>query len=189
MTIEDNLVELQRRVSLYDDETAYKEIFFTFYNALVRFSMTFIEERETAEEVVSDVMMKVWDKRKTLGSIENLRVYLYISTKNTSLNYLSKKKIPVVSLDNLTIDFPSPALNPEQLMITAEMVRRINNAVNALPPRCKLVFRLVKEDGLPYKDVAQILNISIKTIDNQLAIALRKISEAINLQLKVKVDF
>lgn len=189
MTFEDNIVELQRRISQYDDEIAYKDIFFTFYKALVRFSMTFVEERETAEEVVSDVMMKMWEKRKTLSSIENLRVYLYISTKNTSLNYLSKKRLQVVSLDNLTIDFPSPALNPEQLMITAEMVRRINNAVNSLPPRCKLVFRLVKEDGLPYRDVAQILNVSIKTIDNQLAIALRKISEAINLQLKMKVDF
>jgi RNA polymerase sigma factor (sigma-70 family) len=61
--------------------------------------------------------------------------------------------------------------------------------VNNLPPRCKLVFRLVKEDRLPYKDVAQILDISIKTIDNQLAIALRKISEAINLQLRIKVDY
>ena len=74
-------------------------------------------------------------------------------------------------------------------MITAEMLRRINNAINALPPRCKLVFKLVKEDGLPYKEVADILDISIKTIDNQLAIALRKISEAINLQLKMKLEY
>lgn len=184
------MVELQRRIALYDDEPAYREIFFTFYKALVRFAVTFVEDRQMAEEVVSDVMMKVWEKRKTLTSIENLRVYLYISTKNTSLNYLSRqRKNTFVSIDSLNIDFPSPALNPEQLMITAEMLRRINNAINALPPRCKLVFQLVKEDGLPYRDVAQILNISIKTIDNQLAIALRKISEAINLQLRIKVDY
>jgi RNA polymerase sigma factor (sigma-70 family) len=69
------------------------------------------------------------------------------------------------------------------------LLRRINNAINALPPRCKLVFKLVKEDGLPYREVADILDISVKTIDNQLAIALRKISEAINLQLKVKLEY
>ena len=189
MTIVDNMGELQRRIALYDDEPAYKRIFFTFYQALVRFALTFVDNRETAEEIVSDVMIKIWENRKTLDTIDNLRVYLYISTKNTALNYLSRKKLTVVSLDNLTIDFPSPALDPEQLMITAEMMRRINHAVNTLPPRCKLVFRLVKEDQLPYKDVAQILNISIKTIDNQLAIALRKISEAINLQLKMKVEY
>lgn len=190
MTIADNMVELQRRIALYDDESAYKEIFFTFYKALVRFASTFLEEKETADEIVSDVMIRVWEKRKSLTAIANLRVYLYVSTRNTALNYLSRqKRSPVVSLDNLTIDFPSPALNPEQLMITAEMVRMINKAVNNLPPRCKLVFQLVKEDGLPYKEVSEILNISIKTIDNQLAIALRKISEAINLKLRMKVDY
>jgi RNA polymerase sigma-70 factor (family 1) len=190
MTIGDNMVELQRRIALYDDEPAYREIFFTFYKALVRFATTLVSDKQSAEEVVSDVMMKVWEMRKTLSSIENLRVYLYVSTRNTSLNYLSKqRKNSVVSLSSLNIDFPSPTLNPEQLMMTAEMVRRIHQAINALPPRCKLVFQLVKDDGLPYKDVAQILNISIKTIDNQLAIALRKISEAINLKLRMKVNY
>ena len=190
MLIAENIVELQRRIALYDDEPAYKQIFFTYYTSLTRFAYTFLDDIQSAEEVVSDVMMKVWEKRKDLPSILNLRVYLYISTKNTAINYLAKqKKVEIISLDNLNIDFPSTALNPEQLMITAEMVRRINQAVNALPPRCKLVFKLVKEDGLPYKEVADILNISIKTIDNQLAIALRKISEAINLQLKMKLEY
>jgi RNA polymerase sigma-70 factor (family 1) len=184
-----NILELQRRIALYDDEPAYKEIFFAFYNPLTRFALTFVPDRETAEELVSDVMMKVWESRKSLHSIDNLRVYLYISTKNTALNFLAKRKLPVVPMEYASLDFPSSALNPEQLMITAEMVRKINHAVNNLPPRCKLVFRLVKEDRLPYKDVAQILDISIKTIDNQLAIALRKISEAINLQLRLKVDY
>lgn len=190
MAISDNMVELQRRIALYDDELAYREIFFKFYNALVRFAVTFLEEKESAEEVVSDVLIKIWQNRKTLTSIENLRVYLYVSTRNTAINYLSRqRKTAVVSLDDLTIDFPSPALNPEELMITAEMMRRINQAVNSLPPRCKIVFQLVREDGLPYKEVAEILNISIKTIDNQLAIAVRKISEAINLRLKTKVNY
>lgn len=189
MTIGDNIPELQRRISLYDDEPAYKELFFTFYKTLVRFALTFVEDKESAEEIVSDVMMKVWENRKNLHAINNLRVYLYVSTRNTSLNHLSKRKLAVVPLENMTVDFPTSALNPEQMMITAEMIRRINHAVNSLPPRCKLVFRLVKEDRLPYKEVAQILDISVKTIDNHLAIALKKISEAINLQLRTSVEF
>jgi RNA polymerase sigma-70 factor (ECF subfamily) len=189
MRIAENIVELQRRVALYDDEPAYKEIFFNYYGPLQRFAQTFVNDRQSAEEIVSDVMMKIWEKRKDLPAIENLRVYLYISTKNTALNYLARqKKVEILSIEHLNLDFPSRALNPEQLMISAEMMRRINNAINSLPPRCKLVFRLVKEDGLPYREVADILDISIKTIDNQLAIALRKISEAINLQL-VKLDY
>lgn len=184
------MMELQRRIALYDDEPAYREIFFSWYNKLVKFAIGFLQNREAAEEVVSDVFIKLWQKRSTLTTIENLPVYLYISTKNASLNQLSKQKgRQTLSLDAITIDIPTTALNPEQLMITAEMIRRIHDAVNDLPPRCKLVFKLVKEDGLPYKDVAAILSISIKTIDNQLAIALKKISQAINLQLKTKMEY
>lgn len=189
-TIAENITELQRRIALYDDEPAYKEIFFIYYSPLLRFVQNIVEDRQSAEEIVLDVMMKIWEKRKNLPSIINLRVYLYVSTKNMALNYLSKqRKVEILSLDNINIDFTPTALNPEQLMITAEMMRLINLAVNSLPPRCKLVFKLVKEDGLPYKEVAEILDISIKTIDNQLAIALRKISEAINLQLKPKSEY
>ena len=78
MAISDNMVELQRRIALYDDEPAYREIFFTFYKALVRFALTFLEDKQSAEEVVSDVLMKVWQNRKTLTSIEkclSLRQY------------------------------------------------------------------------------------------------------------------
>ena len=191
MRIAENIVELQRRIALYDDEPAYKEVFFTYYSSLLRFAQTFVYDRQCAEEIVSDVMMKIWEKRKDLPGVANLRVYLYISTKNTSLNCLArqKKRAEIVSIEHLNLDFPSTAPDPEQLMINAEMMRRINSAINMLPPRCKLIFKPVKEEGLPYKEVADILDISIKTIDSQLAIALRKISEAINLQLKVKLEY
>jgi RNA polymerase sigma-70 factor (family 1) len=188
--IAENINELQRRVALYDDEPAYKQIFFIYFSPLLRFAQTFIGDRQHAEEIVSDVMMKIWEKRRNLTSITNLRVYLYISTKNTALNFINRQKnIDILSLEQLNIDFPSNYLNPEQMMITAEMLRLINAAINALPPRCKLVFKLVKEDGLPYREVADILNISIKTIDNQLAIALRKISEALSVQLDLKLEY
>lgn len=188
MTNSGNTVELQRRIALYDDEAAYRQLFFHFYQPLVRFARTLLGGIESAEEIVSDVFLKVWEKRKTLDTVQNLRLYLYVSTRNTTLNYLSKqRKMQVISLDDLSVDFPSHTLDPEQLMITAEMMRRIAEAVNSLPPRCKMVFRLIREDALPYKEVAEILDISIKTIDNHLAIAVRRISQAIGLKLKDKV--
>lgn len=186
----ENIAELQTKIALYNDAQAYKQLFFKFYNPLVKFAAGLVDTRESAEEIVSDVFIKVWDKRSVLNAIENLRVYLYVSTKNTALNYIAKqKKVDIVRLEDINIDLPSTTLNPEQLMITAEMVRRIDNAINSLPPRCKLVFKLVKEDGLPYREVADILSISVKTIDNQLAIALKKIAQAINLQLRSKMEY
>jgi len=69
--------------------------------------------------------------------------------------------------------------NPEELMITAEMASRLNRAIGELPVKCGIIFRLVKEEGLSYKEVAQLLDVSEKTVENQIGIALKKIKQAI----------
>lgn len=177
--------ELQRRIAAYDDEPAYKELFFLFYKPLTQFAYSFVRSTEMSEEIVSDVFIRVWEKRKQLEEIHNLRVYLYISTKNNSLKYLLKQQKQVaITIDELSVEIRSINADPEQLMITAEMRNRIAIAIEQLPPRCKIIYKLIKEDGLKYKEVAEILDISIKTIDNQLAIALKKISTAIQVDLK-----
>lgn len=181
----DQLKEVQRRIAVYDDEKAYKELFFIFYKALTQFAFSFVKSREMAEEIVSDVFINIWKGRKHLEEIENLKTYLYISTKNISLKYLLRQhKQVAIAIDSLTIELEAKEIHPEQMMITADMVHKISEAVNQLPPRCKLVYKFIKEDGLKYKEVASILNISVKTIDNQLAIALKKIGAAINVNLK-----
>ena len=69
--------------------------------------------------------------------------------------------------------------NPETILLDAEGLRRIQAAINQLPPRCLLIFSLIKEDGLKYKDVSRLLELSVKTIETQMAIALRKITAAL----------
>ena len=185
MPTTEQLKEVQRRIAVYDDEKAYKELFFFFYKALNHFAFSFVKSREMSEEIVSDVFINIWKGRKHLEEIENLKTYLYISTKNISLKYLLKQhKQVAIGIDALTVQLESKDIHPEQLMITADMVNKISEAVNHLPPRCKLVYKFIKEDGLRYKEVAAILNISVKTIDNQLAIALKRIGAAININLK-----
>jgi RNA polymerase sigma factor (sigma-70 family) len=66
-------------------------------------------------------------------------------------------------------------------MITAEMMHKMQAAIDALPPRCKMIFKLIREDGLRYKEVAEILNISVNTIDAQMAIAVRKICQSLQI--------
>ena len=179
------LKEIQRRIAVYDDDKAYKELFFLFYKSLAQFAFSFVKSREMAEEIVSDVFINIWKGRKHLEEIENLKTYLYISTKNISLKYLLKHhKQVAIAIDSLSIEIESKDIHPDQMMITADMVNKISLAVNQLPPRCKLVYKFIKEDGLRYKEVASILDISVKTIDNHLAIALKKIGAAINVDLR-----
>ena len=177
--------ELQRRIAVYEDETAYKELFLRLYNSLKKFAAGFLKSSEVAEEIVSDVFMEIWRRRTELMEIEDLKVYMYICVRNAALKKLQQiKKDSIVSLDDFTYEFTSTYISPEEAMLTSELLQKIQAVINELPPRCKLVYKLAKEDKLKYKDISAILNISVKTVDNQLATALKRIAAAINFRLK-----
>ena len=93
MTV-DRIQYLQQQIARYDDQHAYKELFKGLYHFLYPFARTIVKEKETAEEVVSDVFIKVWEKRKQLEKVENLKVYLYVSTRNIAINYLDRQRRP-----------------------------------------------------------------------------------------------
>ncbi|MEN9570123.1 MAG: hypothetical protein RL172_1354 [Bacteroidota bacterium] len=181
----DEIKQLQQKISQLGDQHAYAQLYIAYMPYLLKFASSIIKNRELAEEIVSDVFIKIWINRADIGKIENLKLYLYVSTKNTALNYLSRHfRKEVISLEEMSLNtFMSP-YNPEELLITTEAVKKINHEIQKLPPRCKLIFKLVKEDRLRYAEIARLLNISIKTIDNQMATALKKISSAIHFDLK-----
>ncbi|WP_236652899.1 RNA polymerase sigma factor [Chitinophaga vietnamensis] len=182
MREEANIQLLAERVASLGDQQAYKALFRMFYKPLSQFAYSILKSWESAEEVASDVFLNIWKNRERLLQVENLRVYLYVSTKNIALNYLTKaSRVQYFSLDELAVDFSVSYATPEQIFISGEMVKHIEAAINALPPKRKMIFKLIKEDGLKYKEVAQILDISVNTIDVHMAHAVRKISEVINL--------
>ena len=163
------------------DQLAFRELYHIYNKRLHYFALALVKTKEAAEEIVEDVFIRLWNQRQTITAINNLRIYLYTATKNTALNYLAKKaKENIVEpFDNIDIALQETGISPEQIMITAETYQKIRQAVEALPPRCKMIFKLIREDGLRYKEVAEILNISINTIDAQMAIAIQRITEAV----------
>ena len=167
------------------DEAAFRQVYVFYYKRLYQFAYALVKTREPAEEIVEDVFVRIWQHREEIGSIHNLRVYLYTAIKNSALNYLSQKARQSITepFDHIHIGMESPAGTPEQILITAEIQQKIQLAVEALPPRCKMIFKLVREDGLKYKEIASILNISVNTIDAQMAIAVKKITTAIGAEL------
>jgi len=178
------LKTLLNRIVQYDDPIAYKQLFLLYHKRLVNFSQTITRTKESAEEVVSDVFLRLWTNRNSLTQVENFHLYIYIATKNLSINrLLREKKQQSFSLDEIAVDTKNIYSDPEQLMITAEMNKRIRLAIDALPPKCQLIFKLIREDGLKYKEVAELLDLSLKTIENQMTIALKKISDSIRFDL------
>lgn len=176
--------QLQNRVCRFDDQLAYKELFITLYPSLFHFAMEIVGSRQPAEEIISDVFMKIWERRKSLEKIVNLPVYCFVTTKNLSLNQLEKQKREATcNIEEAGSCIRSFQADPEQMMISEEMLQRIYSVVEALPTRCKLAFKLVKEDGFSYRETAEILHVSVKTVENQLAIAIRKISSSIRFDI------
>lgn len=150
------------------------------FSSLTRFSAAIIHSKEAAEEIVSDVLIQFWVNRAKILEIEDLRLYFFVAVKNNSVRKLrQQQKNRTVSLDDLRIELDSVYQNPEDKVLSKEAVHAIESAIEHLPPRARLIFKLAKEDKMPYKEIASLLNISIKTIDNQLAIALKKITEAL----------
>lgn len=176
------LLLIQKRIA-ESEEQALAELYQQFHKKLQLFSKAIVRNDELAEELVEDVFVKLWCNRNRITEIENITVYLYVAVKNKSLNTLSRKATELVTsgFDFLDIDVNDEAPGPQDLMITAEMMQRMHKAIEALPPRCKMIFKLIREDGLKYKEVAEILNISVNTIDAQMAIAVKRICMALNL--------
>lgn len=175
---------LQSRISRFDDQAAYKELFTSFYPSLFQFITGIVKSRQPAEEIVSDLFLKIWEKRSTLEEIHNLRVYCFVAARHMSINQLEKqKRRRHDDIDDYKGRLFHQAPDPEECMISTEMLRLIHLAVEELPPRCKLSFKLVKEYGFKYREAAEILQVSEKTIENQLSIALKKISTAIRFDI------
>lgn len=177
------LKELQERIAR-GDEAAFTQLYLHFGKKLMQFAISLVRAREIAEELVEDVFVRLWANRQSITGVDNITVYLYVAVKNKSLNALSLKARELVAapfdyLDTVVDEF---AADPYDLMITAEMMRRMRLAIESLPPRCKMIFKLIREDGLRYKEVAEILNISVNTIDVQMAIAVKKICTSLHIQ-------
>lgn len=172
--------ELLQKIQNNNDQQAFKQLYQLLFFRLYQFAYAYVRSKENAEEIVNDVFLGLWHKRNTIDSISNINVYLFVAVKNASLNLLRKNKIqPPLSLDDLTASHIHLASNPELILITAELEMKIKEAIEQLPPRCKIIFKLVKEDNLSYKEVASILEISVKTVDAQLYLALKKLSASL----------
>lgn len=163
---------------------AFTQLYLHFGKKLIQFAVSLVRSKEIAEELVEDVFVKLWANRNNLLEIENLTVYLYVAVKNRSLNSLSQKAKELIAapFDYLDTTLDEFASDPYDIMITSEMMASMQQAIDDLPPRCKMIFKLIREDGLRYKEVADILNISVNTIDTQMAIAVRKICTALHIK-------
>lgn len=171
------LAGLIQNLALFDDRNAYRLLFEHFFPSLKRFAFSFTRNHESAEEIASDAMINIWRNRASLREIRDIHTYLFIAVKNISLNYLKQQnRFPLAELEETEL---SPSHSPEEQLLYREQQQIVQQAIRALPFKCQMAFRLVKEEGLSYKQTAAILDISVKTVDAHLVTAMSKITSAV----------
>lgn len=181
----DKIKQLLAAIEFNNDQAAYKELFIMLYPRLKQFGYSILKSVEEAEELVSDLFIGIWQRRNKLTAIEAPLYYFYSTAKNLAINRIKKqKKFKLPPPEEWLVQLSSISFDPEKLMMTAEMQRKLRESVSSLPPRCKVIYKLIKEDGLRYKEVAELLHLSVKTVEAQMAIALRRLSQCMHLEIK-----
>jgi RNA polymerase sigma-70 factor (ECF subfamily) len=182
-------VHLLECIAHHDDRKAFEALFQIYYERLFHFSSNFVHDRNLAEEIVSDVFVKIWRNRQQLINIQNIDTYLFVANKNQSFNYLQKSLEHHAALPpSFDPDQFIEWFNPEKELEYQELLHDMQLAVENLPDQCKLVFKLIREEGFKYKEVAEILQLSVRTVETQLFRAMKKLSIALDAYLAKKQD-
>lgn len=162
-----------------DDGSVFDSIYREYYSRLVNYADRIVHDRQTAESIVQSVFLKIWDQKTSLTIDTSLSAYLFRAVYNKSINSVEHRRITERLLDERTREFyfttvvQSP--EAEQLMSDREINDAIEKAVAGLPEKCREIFVLSKMRGYRNRQIAEELNISEKTVEAQMSIALRKL--------------
>lgn len=159
------------------DKKAFEALFFEYHEQLSRFANSITRSREFARDAVQDVFLKIWRNRSQLDIHTSVKVYLYQSVRNQSLNLLDKQKNQQRLRENFLIELKSvPITEYSDTNLTPEeheLIKIIWEVANQMPERRRLVFELHRKHGFSYKEIAKVMEITRKTVENHMAQALQ----------------
>lgn len=164
------------------DEEAFQKLFYTHFEMMAQLAYRYVLDVQLAKDIAQEVFLKLWEKKGSIQIKTNIKNYLLKATRNTALNEIKKRKGPYVDISVLE-NQATTVSNPGKAMEVKEMEKLIFETIESLPPRCKTIFLLRKVDGLPLKEIAHQLEISPKTVENQMTKALKRIAESLNKYL------
>jgi RNA polymerase sigma-70 factor (ECF subfamily) len=154
------------------DEKAFQVLFRKYYQAMCHFANQFLTDREVAEEIVQEMFVKIWEKRQVLNIETSVKHYLFRSVRNHCLNQIQHEKIKKQYAQKVK-ESAILEVNPDDYFLEIDLVKRIEKSINSLPPKRREIFRLSREQGMKYKEIAETLDISVKTVEAQMGLALK----------------
>lgn len=159
---------LLNQVIHHSDYKAFERLFHRYYTLLCQRVNSRIGNPHFAEEIVSDVFTKIWRNRANMSINTKVKYYLFTAIKNQTIDYLRKQVKRRKYQYEINRDFQSNFATPEELIIGEELRTKIENAIELLPPQAKHIFRMSRDDGKKYREIAVELNISIRTVETHI---------------------
>jgi RNA polymerase sigma-70 factor (ECF subfamily) len=150
------------------DEVVFEELFRSHFKGLTHFAVTYVKDGEAAREIVQEAFLNLWEKRTGIDLSKPVKSYLATSVRNRCLNYLRDNK--KYSSDLLAIE--NAAEQPDK-MVEAEIREKIAGSIGELPEKCREIFVLSRSENLKYQEIADRLQISVKTVEAQMSKALQ----------------
>lgn len=155
------------------NRVSYETMFKQHYSPLVRFAKEFVKDLDAAEDLVQEVFVKIWERKGSIQISSSIKAYLYMAVRNHCLNQLKAEAKQTFMEDSLNNDIRLSTNSTENLSVSNELEQHIKQAIEKLPPRCALIFKLSRFEHKSYKEIAEILDLSVKTVENQMVKALQ----------------
>lgn len=168
-----------------DDQSALQELFHRCYLPVCTTIRRFIQDHGLVEDLAQEVFVRFWEKRHSLQINSSLNGYLRRMAINEALGYLRRNKVFIEKLDPASNRELAPDV--ERQLLHSELEDEIRAAIDKLPPRCRTVFQLSRFEELTYQEIADKMDISIKTVENQMGKALRVLREQLQQYLNFMI--
>lgn len=161
----------------------FKEIYMSYFLRMKYFACEYVVSEEDAENIVQDVFTELWEKKELLSYNINLIAFLFTSIKNRCIDHLRHKVVEKEAVNQIQEEYQitlqmklaSLELFDQNLLSAEDIENIIVEAINSLPDKCREIFIRSKIEGRKQKDIATELNISLKTVENQMNIAYKKL--------------
>jgi RNA polymerase sigma-70 factor (family 1) len=172
-----------------DDKTAFSYIFSAYYKDLVLFASTFTNDINTSEEIVQNVFVKFWENRQFISIDKSLKSYLLKTVQNKSIDWLRHLKIRDKYQIDLIQHLDLVENDTENYMLTSELEQSIEKAISQLPEEIAEAFKMSRYDDLKYHEIAEKLNVSVRTIEVRIGKALNLLREQLKDYLMIVIIF